>query len=557
MQTALLPHLILKDLRHVRLLFGLWLFLLLAQGTLIGSGFNAGPGQMLWQVVYTILAMGIPMLQGLVIVILLPILIQDESLVGTTAFWFTRPISRGTLLAAKTVFVASFLVIPPLVVEVLVFAANGIEMRDILRALPQVLYGSIALIVPVAALSTLTRSFAKFALWAVVLWVALATFAVVVQFGRMLLSMDTFLADSQNMSLAMSRGIAGGLCMIAGGAAVIANQYLTRRMRVSLFILLGTAISTAAVQTLWKYDFLKRPEPAVSQTTFPAGTVAVRLNPKSVSANDALQFSPWAHDPRTDIRARLLFSDVPAGYQAELSDVDSEMTFADGTRIHSNKFAILPTPQHQWWASALSHAIGDVPVSNSTSDSDGIYGQVFSLDSTVFQRRKSEPGTLRSKLSLKVSKLTAIGHLPIREGARLDDGSRHIEIAAILKQPEGYRLILRERKVNLWSSGKFPQFNPLAEKSGVYLLVNRARNEAILPDQSFDFDMASTLLQTTARLINRSFLLDFSGTRNDTRVVAVDEDWLAGAELVFVEAKPAGVLERELTATNFLLNPKK
>ncbi len=556
MQTALLPHLIWKDLRHVRVVFGLWLLLLLAQGVLIGSGFSVGPGQMLWQIAYTILAMGIPVLQGLVLVILIPLLIQDESLVGTTAFWFTRPISRGTVLAAKVLFIVGLLVIPPLVVELLVFLANGIQTRDIVRALPQVLYTSLSLIVPIAALSTLTRSFARFAIWLVSVWVAVMAFGFVVQFERMIFSMETFMTDSQNTSLLFSRSIAAGLCGIVGGALVIGNQYLTRRMRTSFVILIVTVASSICVQMLWNYDFLKHPESAANTSTFRTDSVSVALNPKSVFANDALQFSPMS-DPRTSISARFKFSAVPHGYQLEIADVQSELTFADGAKLPSGKVTALPGLPNQWWASALSEAIDGVPVLNGDPDFGEVFGQVFSLDTSIFQERKSESATLRGTLSLKAKYLTVVGRLPLRSGARMVDGSRHVEIATVVKQTTGCRLILRERKLNLWSTSTFSQFNPLAGDGGVYLLVNRARNQAILPDQNFNFDMASTLLQATAMLVNRSIVLDFSGSRRDKEIVSVDADWLAGAELVRVQAESAGTLKRELTADNFVLSPKK
>lgn len=551
MQTpSVLSHILRKDLRHVRLLFSVWLLLLLAQSATVGSGFSAAPDDFVAQAAYAIIRIALPLLQALVVVVLVPLLIQDEPLVGTTAFWFTRPIARGQLLAAKAVFIVAFLVIPPLVLEAMVFAANGIGAKDTLLALPEVLFGSLNFIVFLASLAVLTRTFAKFVLWLAVIYTCLLAFSIGSQIWTMTSNFDGFLHSARNPTLMTSRAIASGLVSIAGGLAVVIHQYLTRRTRASLVILLVTLVASLCVQTWWSRDFLRQNPPPAPADLIPPSSVHLRL--ESHFRTQRQNFNPRS-TLRTTVGVALDAEDVPAGIQLFTGGIDSALTFTDGTTLREGRrdtFDRLPS----WWPSVLSVSLGGVPVVNATATDKRVDAPILTLTASELNVRKQMPAELQAEVFLTAFKLEEFGALPLAIGAKTAKGSMSFEVASVLKQSGGCEVILRQRRVNLWST-RSPRFAD-DETTPVFLLVNRRRNEAVLPDRRTAADAGiENTFGVTSRLANVPLNLVFSGTLRDKTVAVIDEQWMTEAELVILKPVVLGTLTRPLQASDFILVP--
>ena len=62
--TTILPHLLRKDLRHVRVLFTVWFLLLVAKSATVGSGLSAAPDDLVAQAAYAIIMVALPLLQS-------------------------------------------------------------------------------------------------------------------------------------------------------------------------------------------------------------------------------------------------------------------------------------------------------------------------------------------------------------------------------------------------------------------------------------------------------------------------------------------------------------
>ncbi|MBM3801753.1 MAG: hypothetical protein FJW26_05495 [Acidimicrobiia bacterium] len=91
-------------------------------------------------------------------------LVQADSLVSSTAFWLTRPISRPALLASKLLFAGSLLALAPALIEVATLVGNGLSLRNLTSHLFWILLRWLLLTLPMAALGSLSRSYVKFAL---------------------------------------------------------------------------------------------------------------------------------------------------------------------------------------------------------------------------------------------------------------------------------------------------------------------------------------------------------------------------------------------------------
>ena len=193
--------------------------------TLYGSGFTSGVGTL-----FTL-----PVLLSFSVV-LLPVawaflvvrVIQAESLVGDRQFWITRPYEWEKLLAAKILFVLVFLNLPWLIADMVLLVKAGFSPTHYVGGLlwMQVLMG-IALLLPITALATVTRS---------------VTQLLLTLLGLVLFLIGTAWVSSQVPSSGFSGPpdyLVGGL-FIGTCVAIVLLQYARRRTEVSR-ILIGAA----------------------------------------------------------------------------------------------------------------------------------------------------------------------------------------------------------------------------------------------------------------------------------------------------------------------------
>src|SRR6185436_6256444 len=91
----------------------------------------------------------------LLLALLVSRLVHDEPLVGRDAFWITRPIAPGALMAAKFLFATLFFIVLPLAGAVITAAAFGTSAADIARTIPVFALNQCILVSLLMALATL------------------------------------------------------------------------------------------------------------------------------------------------------------------------------------------------------------------------------------------------------------------------------------------------------------------------------------------------------------------------------------------------------------------
>jgi len=115
-----------RDLRNRRWLLLAWIAVLLANvaSRVLGPHLSvASTSQDL-----TMRSLGSLAFAHLVLMILgIALIVQTDVVVGTTAFWLTRPIARTTMLRAKLVSSFVIIVLPALVIEAILMAAYGMS----------------------------------------------------------------------------------------------------------------------------------------------------------------------------------------------------------------------------------------------------------------------------------------------------------------------------------------------------------------------------------------------------------------------------------------------
>jgi hypothetical protein len=155
--------------------------------------------------------------------------IQTEALPGDRHFWLTRPYSRTGLLLSKALLIVAFINLPLLAAQAAIVSLDGLPLLSNFGGLlwNQVLI-SVLLLLPVAAMATLTRNLAQF-LPLVVLTAALLAGPV---------------AGHRSMGdLEWIRSSLGLFIAAAIGLLVLRRQYALRRSVNTAFLALGSIVA--------------------------------------------------------------------------------------------------------------------------------------------------------------------------------------------------------------------------------------------------------------------------------------------------------------------------
>ena len=179
-------------------------------------------------------------------------LIHDESLVGDRQFWTSRPYHWGMLLAAKILYLAAFLYLPFLLMQVYLLKHAGLYPTT---AIPELLHNllllTVVIVVPLTAIAAVTGTFARMLLstiGAVIYLIVVSLFLLYLVFRRM---------PPPGLEWVLY-----GLVIVLP-AAVVVYQYATRNTRESRAMLIATPLLVAVL-------LLLTPAAAIVRQTYPA-----------------------------------------------------------------------------------------------------------------------------------------------------------------------------------------------------------------------------------------------------------------------------------------------
>ena len=164
--------------------------------------------------------------------------VHAESLVGDRQFWITRPYEWKKLLAAKTLFLVTFINVPFLVAQVfLLWKAGFASSRFITGVLWLQLMWIVILILPMVTLATVTSSFTQ---------TGLAVLGIIVS----LIGLAALNSETANRGLSIARWIPEWLppaLLLSVFVAVIVWQYARRRTTESRWLLVGAVVAVLVI----------------------------------------------------------------------------------------------------------------------------------------------------------------------------------------------------------------------------------------------------------------------------------------------------------------------
>jgi hypothetical protein len=526
---SLVLHFIKKDLRRASWLFAIWFLLFVVEGILMLSAHAP-------VIDHNFMGRGLPMLASrflfpllhiLVLAILVPQIIQEDALVGSTAFWLTRPVSRGALFMAKMV-VLGLVVLIPIVVNLAILAVVGLSPGELGLATAEILMEQLVWIAVVAVIAALTPNFFKFSvvtvLVAVVIGIILPNIPIAVHRG---------LFDSD--ALARTRAIIKSALLIAGGGLILTHQYLTRRSRRSVVFATCFAGAYLLAGAFWPWN-LERDEPLrSSNTNFDPAKVTLQVD---VAQLNSPPINSFIGSIGKNVDGSYRLQGISPELLVQIRSANPRLNTTDGTAVKtlgaiptlgSSPFQFDPPATY-----AISAALDGIPVY--TGQRGGSMATLVTVDNATFQRYQNSPLKLTDDVDLVVSRYVVAAELPLVIGSHFDCGRVRVKIDDLVPRADGIKIVVVESAVNLFF-GHSPDFygqstDPRLQGDPIYLLVNRGRKEAAL--------INTMTTRWSARDSSLSGLLDlqsidlpFSGSSS-----VMGSQWLAGATLVRLERVP-------------------
>jgi hypothetical protein len=179
--------------------------------------------------------------------VLITRVIHAERLVGDTQFWITRPYVWSKLLLAKMLFLLAFLYLPFFIAQCLILAIAGFAPHPLVFGmLYNLLLLTACVILPLAAIATVTSSFARMTL--TLLGIFLLTFAFAT------LSAIYFATPGNGVTSYVGVRICFALALIICSAAMVL-QYALRKVWLSRAVLIPLPfLMLAAISIGSKYD---------------------------------------------------------------------------------------------------------------------------------------------------------------------------------------------------------------------------------------------------------------------------------------------------------------
>jgi hypothetical protein len=256
--------------------------------------------------------------------------ILAERLVGDTQFWITRPYQWGGLLLAKTLFLVVFLFLPFFIAQCLLLLRAGFAPQIYIPGLLFDLAMIAGIIVlPLAAVATITSSFARMTLTllgivlAFITFLAVSSFIAIAHIGSAQVDpLDDHLTNRMCFLLA-----------VIACSAAIALQYALRKVWVARGILIALPflfVGAASIASRYNQGEFDRVYP-MTQTGTPV-QFAYLSTFRSIETT-GFQMSQNASIP---VKVPMMESGVTDGFVVIPDAIRAEITAPDGSRWTSD-----------------------------------------------------------------------------------------------------------------------------------------------------------------------------------------------------------------------------
>lgn len=555
-----------KDLRHCRFMLFVWLALAAGQGAMMGV--NTATANMPKTMMFAMVSFLIPLLQYLTLLVIVPLLVQADAPLGTTAFWYTRPVSRAQVLIGKLLFIVLVLVLPPLIAELLVLRFNGALANHLTLAGAEIVIKQLRFIMVVAALAAVTRRFAHFALVSACILVAYFPLLWLTGwFVRLLYpSLKSAFSADDWIALMPARSVVKYLILIVFGSAVFVHQYLRRHLRASLAIAAVAVVLHLSCSLVWQWNFLKPPNVARSATVkFAEENVKVTPVANSLTRIDLPAF---VGSGMKVFGCEFEIGGIPPGAFVQMKSVSRLRLDYPGSGTvkgiapagNMAFSAQMKGPKTNVPPAYVRELLGVEPMAQESHEV-ATWTPLMLVPGEKFEQHHSESGVFTATANLVASSYAVGGEMQLAAGSHYATAGQDVTILEVLEKDASISVIIRERKLNLMLDRNelsvpwpFNMIQAQAANADDYVLVNKRNWEMLLPDTDGMADVASlvsSMLPRRLKILTKT--LTFSRADINPDVSPLDKAWLADAVLLRIENKRLCTFHRDLRLEDLVL----
>ena len=557
-----MPHSLLvfeKDLRQFRLILLSWLGVVcVTQGVALLGG-TVLSAQLMVRIILPLVLQWLAVLQAVLIFILVPMVVQSDPVVGTTAFWFTRPVSRRSLLRAKCVLVGSIFVGFPLLLEIPVLMLSGLGWKDVLPAAVLIILEKSVLVVPVFLMASITERFYKFVLAGLASFLgAVAVWPFVSAWVRGFFidgNPSGWIGQASPLIPEMAAvSLQQKALIVFVGAVLIRHQYITRRTGRTVAGILAGVLLIPVAHSVLSHGFLQQEADSLapSRVVFQAGKATVA---EEMIASNRLERERLVSVP-------IYMQGLRPGQFAVLRTVFNPIVvFGPDVKLRSSGPLVtsrISISSRQLQA-PIQFALKDFIVMNPYVGPDNSHA-IMRLPEKVYDQYQNRSGTYDGQGLFDVYAYQVSARMPLVPGAKASAGGKESVVLDVIEKPSGVTVIVGEKTVNAsWASlqeaartGRDASF----DFTGTYILAHPVRREAFLIDIVDQPGTRIDLAWPAApdRLGFQVKRYDFSSINTGgSSAEGFKKSWLKEAELLRLDAQMLGVFKRELRFSGFIL----
>lgn len=490
---------------------------------------------------------------------IVPLVVQSDPLVGSDAFWMTRPISPRVLLSAKAVLLASLVVFVPAVLEVAMMIAHDVPVHAIAAVVVQSILLQGLWLIALMVGASLTRNLPRFALLCGGVLISLAVaLAITTTIMLARVDEDTTSFASEPVSEDSTAAIVGLILMIAAGSVALLVQYSTRS-RLRTMVAGSVAVTVAIVAPgFWPWPVFTR------ELELPATTegIVLTVDPATVATTTAPHFFGREETVWSQSRGRMSVNGMPPGWSTSVGLVDAVLHLDAGRSIRSGgrglTTAIRVGGQPENPARVALRELLEVDrLADSVPPMDETAVLLF-LRQADFQRYAPGKGDYRASFTIQLSRHDIEGVLPIRQGVVHRNGAFRLEIHNVRYAAGRVAVVARRLNASwIWARRPMPRYT--------YFLRNRTAREAMAGGEYelrgepvfsrfLPFGWSVGVEEGSIGFYTGAISIEFPPVHGvQGQALPLDERWLNGAELVVVATTRGGSIRRSVTVPNFPL----
>lgn len=506
--VRLLIHQALKDLRVVRWLALAWLVLIVGFQA-FGVWLAHAPLSTDSAVPTYAAMLGVAVALFAVIAV---IVVQNDPAVGTTAFWFTRPISVSVLLGSKFLLAFVLLIVVPIVADVAAMVAGGLSLAEALGTMPASLVTAVAWLLPLVAIAAITVNLAQFVLAVVIevfvfLGADFALRGVFASAGRW--------GDARSTDTLVSLLVAG---VVAFGLGSLVYAYRARTLRRAATFAGLAPIAMVFLVLAWPWPW------GVSFTGPPPSPVTAAIVPASLT----LQPGGWGMVAPIDtlqLSGAIRFSNMPPGQVLSPGGVRASIQYP--------------------------HERVNLRASLRAADTGmALPGFMAAIPKEGYERHRNEAGVLQVDLAVTVYAQQATA-IPVRAGEEYRGQGRVGRILSFSAGPEVLSIDVQQ----IWIRPEVTARSPNAQNSVACVVRNRRLGATVSPSKSrgtISLPEMQPPVPVPAHLAGSRITFSFPWPESVSSA-----DWMRGAEFVVHQSRVVGDAIVHATVPDFVLSSLK